>query len=161
MGTITDLKIVVFPQRQSLTSAQKVRGGRLIMDMNSRYLIISPESSENCFYHCLAYCVALTKNEVNKIQDNSWVKEYARDLKRRAGNTKDFSDLQDVQTIADSFNCSFTIYDNLFSVITEIKSKESKKNHRTSVLVGQKIRLQFKRDHCHLMIPKSQNLEFT
>ena len=84
------------------------------MDMNSRYIIVSPESQTNCFYHSLAFHVAICKNELTKIQDNEWVTEYARDIKRRAGNTKDYANLQDVQDIADNFSCSFTIFDNIF-----------------------------------------------
>ena len=76
------------------------------------------------------------------------------------GNDKDFSDLSDLQTVANYYGCKFTVYDNLFHVVSEITSLETKKNRKSSVLIGQHIKVQFKHNHCHLMVPKKQNADF-
>jgi hypothetical protein len=48
------------------------------MDMNANYLIISPQSDTNCFYHCLAYQVAILKGEDAKALDQKWMVEYCQ-----------------------------------------------------------------------------------
>ena len=55
MGSVKNMLIVRFEDRKALSRKQAVRGGRLILTMNAQYLIISPESQTNCFYHTLAY----------------------------------------------------------------------------------------------------------
>ena len=108
----------------------------------------------------MAYQTALIKEEREKIGNQTWVKEYARDIKRQMGNEKDFADLSDLQTVANYYSCKFTVYDNLFRVSSEISSQENKKNRKSSVLIRQHIKLQFKQNHCHLMVSKNQYADF-
>lgn len=61
MGNVTDMKIVEFEDRATFSYGQRVQGGRLIMDFCNSYMIVSPQSDTNCFYHCLAYQTALIK----------------------------------------------------------------------------------------------------
>jgi hypothetical protein len=160
MGALTDMMVFTYEPRGKLTRAQKVRGGKHIMDMNGQYMIISPQSDANCFYHCLAYQNFLLKGEESKIQNQDIVVEFARALKRNFNNQKEFSDFQDVQEVADFYGCNFTIYDNLFQVMQEIKGRAIKKSRKNNTLTGQHIKLQFKGGHCLLMVPKNKHTEF-
>jgi hypothetical protein len=76
------------------------------------------------------------------------------------GNDKEYSDFTDLQKVADYYSCKFTVYDNLFRVSTEVSSQEIKKSRKSSVLLSQHIKVQFKNNHCHLMVSKTQYAEF-
>jgi hypothetical protein len=67
--------------------------------------------------------------------------EYSKNLKRNFSNDKDYTNLDDIQEVADYYNCYFTIYNNLFTIEAEIKSKSSKKNRKSSTLLAQHIKL--------------------
>jgi hypothetical protein len=56
---VEKIMFIIFEDRTALKKSVAVRGGRQILEFNSTYLIISPESKENCFYHCLAYQTAV------------------------------------------------------------------------------------------------------
>lgn len=116
------------------------------MNMRGQYLIMSPQSSENCFYHCLVYMKTILENKtLTRLVDNNYVVEAARDLKDQFGNLKDHSTLADIQDVANYYNCTFTIYDNLFHIIEGGEIKPTKEFRRKqgmrSTLIGAHIKL--------------------
>lgn len=83
-------------------------------------------------------------------------------MKRAIGNDKDYSDMDDLQRAANYFGCNFTVYDNLFRIIKDGEVKHKGKRVATkSPLIGTEIKLQFVKNHCCLMVSRTQYPEFS
>ena len=79
--------------------------------------------------------MAVTNRDYNKIDDQDWIVEYSKNLKRNFANDKDYADLDDLQVAADYYGCNFTVYDNLFHISAEITAK-TKKSKKQLALTG-------------------------
>jgi hypothetical protein len=81
----------------------------------------------------------------------------ASDIKRNFNNEKDYSDKTDIQCVANFYNCSFVVYNNLFNILFTVKPKGLfEKTRKSSVLMNKEHKLQFRNGHCCLLIPRSQ-----
>jgi len=97
----------------------------------------------------------------DRVQDNEKIVEDARNMKRAIGNEKDYSDMEDLQRTANYFGCKFTVYDNLFRIIKDGEVKnQGKKVATKSPLIGEEVKLQFIKNHCCLMVSRTQYHDF-
>jgi hypothetical protein len=87
----------------------------------------------------------LENKTLTRLVDNKYVVEAARDLKDQFGNLKDHSTLADIQDVANYYNCTFDVYDNLFHKIEGGEIKPTRKFRRKqgmrSTLIGAHIKL--------------------
>ena len=126
------------------------------MGMNKKYFVISPHTNTNCFYHCLIYYSHIAKGEYGKICDTEKIVDSAKKLKKRFNNKKDFSSLTDIEEVSNYYNTTFIVYDNLFRIKHFIKPKcqNYAKGNRISPMIGATVKLQFRNDHCLLLVNK-------
>ena len=81
-GHITGMHVKLYENRQTISRENITRGGHKIIKCMKKYIIISPESTTNCFYHCMAYYNLLLKGEYDKMMINKTIVQMAKDYKK-------------------------------------------------------------------------------